>query len=550
MKTRYLSALALLTAGMAFTACSDDDNYTASTTPIITEVTTGDAVVTAVSATISNGIVKDLRSANTTFYEVGVVYSTSADPTQGGSRAVGTYSNDTVATTLQGLTTGTTYYYATYVTLKGRITKYGDVRQFTATAATATTGDATDVSATRATLAATYSGLDGLGTVEQGFKVGRSDDATSLMEGPSYTAATVEGLLPGTTYYYVPFVKVGSGYVLGQVKSFTTENQDMEYVDLGLSVMWAKCNLGAEEEQGVGTRFGYGDRTGVLYSTALTDYPAQDIADTEFDITNGVSIDGSSSMLSAMPTQAQVKELIAGTTQKAETVDGVAGVRFTAPNGNSIFLPATGYRKGTTTVADAMGHYWTGTVSSVDNAYANTLSFDADGNVKAGFSQRYLGLSLRTVRPSNEIKPNTTGSLAVGDLEGNGRIRIEIYNEFGATKSNPIISTAALKFNNRMAVTFKISGLDGNYKAGAAQSHIAGLEYADASWSPSHWSSLTGDKYDATVTGDGTYTVWMETGGEAAEGAVVFCVDIANLANDFADPAKVKAELVNIKMDY
>ena len=100
-----------------------------------------------------------------------------------------------------------------------------------------------------------------------------------------------------------------------------------------------------------------------------------------------------------------------------------------------------------------------------------------------------------------------------------------------------------------MAVTFKISGLDGNYKSGAAKENIAGLEYADASWDPSHWSGLTGDKYDARITGDGTYTVWMETGGATADGAVVFCIDINNLDNDLVDASKVKAEIVNIALD-
>ena len=55
-------------------------------------------------------------------------------------------------------------------------------------------------------------------------------------------------------------------------------------------------------------------------------------------------------------------------------------------------------------------------------------------------------------------------------------------------------------------------------------------------------------KYDANVTGDGTYTVWMET-AKAASGAVVFCVDIKNLYNELADPSKVKAEIVNISLD-
>lgn len=540
----------LVAAGMIFTACSDDDdNYSASTTPIVTSVVTGDAIVTAVSANITNGIVQDLSHANPASYEVGVVFSTQSDPTKSGTRVPGSYSNDTVSTTLSGLHTGTTYYYATYVALQNTVYKYGEVKQFTATNATATNGDATAVSYTKANLSATFAGLEGLGTVEKGFKVGLVDDATKLMDGPNRDLGTVGNLLPGTTYYYMPYVKVGDGYVLGQVKSFTTATQTMEYVDLGLSVLWAKYNLGAEEEQGVGTLFGYGDRTGENYSKDLNDYSAQDISNTEFDITNGVAIDGESPMLSAMPTLAQVKELISKTTKHIETVGGVQGIRFTAANGNSIFLPYTGYRNGTETVNDGKGFYWTGSISPVNSGYANTLTFDGNGVVKNGNSLRSYGIALRTVRPYAELKPGATGALTVGDLEGNGRLRIEIYNEYGSTKGNSVIDPGSVKFSKNMVVTFKISGLNDNYKPDAAKSNIAGLEYADSSWDPSHWSGLNGDKYDAHVTGDGTYTVWMETGGVQADGAVVFCVDIKDLSADLVDPSKVSVELVGIKLD-
>ncbi len=550
MKLKYISGMMLLAAGILLTACSDDDdNYSAATMPIVTEVNTGDAVVTAVSAAIADGTVKDLRASASNSYEVGVVYSTATDPTQGGTRVAGSYRNDTVNTTITGLTTGVTYYYATYVCLQERIYKYGDVKKFTTTNATATTGAASDVSYTKATLAADFSGLDGLTSAEKGVKVGLAQDADKLMEGPDYQVGTVKGLLPGATYHYMSYVKVGNGYVLGEVKNFTTKKQEMEYVDLGLSVLWAKYNLGAEQEQEVGTLFGYGDRSGELYSKNLGDYPSQDISDTEFDITNSVEIDGSSPMLSAMPTLEQVKELIAKTTKKVETRNGVKGIRFTAANGNSIFLPYTGYRNGKETIDDGKGFYWTGTVSQVNKDYANTLTFDDNGVVKNGNSLRSYGIALRTVRPYAELKPGETGKLAIGDLENNGNIRIEIYNEYGSTKGNSVIDPSAVKFNQNMVVTFKISGLNDNYKADASKSNIAGLEYAAASWEPSHWSALKGDKYDANVTGDGTYTVWMETNGAAAEGAVVFCVDIKKLAANLVDPSKVKVELLGVKLD-
>ncbi len=540
----------LLAAGVGFTACDDDDDdYSISSTPVVTEVKTGDAVVTAVSATISNGIVKDLSKVSSSSYEVGVIYGTSEDPTSGGSRTAGTLSNDTVSTTLTDLTTGTTYYYATYVCLQSTVYTYGEVKSFTATNATATTEEASGVSYTKATIAATFTGLDGLGDVESGIKVGRSSDASTLMEGLDREPGEVSGLFPGTTYYYLAYVKVGNGYVQSDVKSFTTEVQTMEYVDLGLSVMWAKCNIGAEEEEGIGSLIGYGDRTGELLSGDLIDYASTDISDTELDVTNAFDIDGDSPMLSAMPTLDQVKELISNTTQEKTTVNGVEGVLFTAANGNSIFLPYTGYRDEEEVIADGKGYYWTGTVSTVNSSYANTLAIEGD-EATNGNSLRYYGLALRTVRPYAEItfEDSDQSLLAVGDIEGNGNIRIEIYNAYGPTASaGSIIDPTSVTFSNNMVVTFKISGLTDNYKESAAQSNIAGLTFTDSSWGAGHWNDLTGDKYTANVTGDGIYSVYTETGG--ASDAYVFCIDISGLANDLTDASLVTAEIVSIKFD-
>ena len=546
MKIKYLSGLLLVAGAMFVTACSDDDDVAISTTPIITELTTGDAQVTAVSASI-DGTVKDLTKSSPSSYEVGVIYSTSADPTVDGTKVAGSFSNDTIKANLTGLSTGTTYNYATYVCLQGRVYKYGDVKTFTATDAQAITNDAANVSYTKATFSANYTGLEGLDNPEKGIKIGQDPD--KLIDARNFEATTVGGLLPGHTYYYAAYVKVGDGYVLGPVKSLTTLQQQMEYVDLGLSVTWAKYNLGAEEEEGVGTYFGYGDASGEQYSTDLSDYPSTNISNTELDITNGVNIDGDFPFYSAMPTLAQVKELINNTTKTIETVNGVKGMRFTAANGNSIFLPYTGYRNGKDVINNGdQGYYWTGEVSGINSNYANTI--DINGNVvKNGNSLRTLGLPCRTVRPYANIKPTDQSKLVVGDLENNGRIRLELYSEFGTSKGNSIIDPNSVKFSKTMAVTFRISGLNDNYKSGASKSNIAGLEYADADWDPGHWSSLDGDKYDANVTGDGTYTVWMETGGAQADGAVVFCIDIKDLDNDLVDASKVKAEILNIALD-
>lgn len=49
-----------------------------------------------------------------------------------------------------------------------------------------------------------------------------------------------------------------------------------------------------------------------------------------------------------------------------------------------------------------------------------------------------------------------------GDLEGNGKIRIEIYNEYGDTKNDPPINKADITNAVTVAATFTISGVAGD----------------------------------------------------------------------------------------
>ena len=552
MKLKYLSGILALAAGLFVVSCDDDDETAIATGNIITEVTTGDPVsVTAVSAVVQ-GTVKDLSQSSSSSYSVGVYYGTADNPTVSGARQTGTIDeNGTVTTTLSGLTEGVTYYYATFVTLQSRVTAYGDVKSFTATDVTVTTSDATDITATGATLSAQFAGIDGLDNPETGVKLALT--AEGVQEGKVYPLSAINGLLPGTTYYFAAYVSVGGSNLYGETKIFTTEAQEMEYVDLGLSVMWARWNIGAAAESEAGALFGYGDPTSLLLSDVASDYPAENIAGTEYDAAFRLDIDGTSEQQSRMPSSAELAELLANTTQEAAEADGVAGVRFTASNGNSIFLPVTGYRDGETTLADGIGHYWSGNVDAANNAYAGCLTLDG-ASAQAGYSLRQLGFAVRSVRekagePSqggegDGIQINNDG-IDVGDLENNGRLRIQIYNMGSGEGVNP----DDISFSRNMVVTFTISGITDNLKADAPSSFIAGLQFADKSWAFQYWSEFAGDKYDATVTGDGTYTVWTETSGGTAEGCMVFCIDIKDLHTNLADPSQVSVTVDSIEFD-
>lgn len=559
-KIKYI-ACALLSLGFIATSCSDDDDYSVATGEIVKSVTTGEAVVTATTATVS-GQVDGLAPYASTSYTVGTVYGTSQDVTTSGTRQSGSINTETgtVTTTITGLQTNVTYYYATYVTLQGKVTYFGDVHQLTTSDATITAGDAANITSVSAEVTSTLSlPVDqvnaGSSEIECGLRIARSAD--EVEDGYDYPATatsqtfntSLANLLPGQTYYYAAYFSLGDGIVFSETKSFTTATKEMEYVDLGLSVLWAKYNLGGERETDLGGLYGYGDVTGLNTSEIIGSYGTGNIAGTAADIACAISpaIDGGTDGTSTMPTNEQVAELLANTTQEFVEIDGVSGLRLTAANGNYIFLPAAGIRTGEEASGQGTeGHYWTGSINSTDDSRAQTLSFTSTG-ASAGTALRYVGQSIRTVKKTAGITVNVS-KLAVGDIENNGRMRIEIYNQYGETASDPGLNLSDIVFNKNITVRFTISGIDGNLKSGAATSHIAGLQFADSSWAASYWSAYSGDKYDAQITGDGEYEVWAENIG-AGSGAAVFCVDIDGLSNDLTDPSQFRVESLTIFLD-
>ena len=248
------SGILLLVMGMlVLSSCSDDD-YSASTTPLLKEgsVVTGDAEVTATTATL-RGSVKGLENANTASYTTGFAYGFEQDNL---SENVSGASAAEFSATLSGLKTGTTIYYQAYVTLQGQVTYKGDVKTLVTTNATATTGDVTNVDANSATFSGAVSQYPE--DAEAGIVISTNANPDSVHAGLRIKTnladkidITKAGLLPGTTYYYATYLDLGTGVVYGEVRSFTTLNQntnvDDDFVDLGLSVKWAKRNIGAKD---------------------------------------------------------------------------------------------------------------------------------------------------------------------------------------------------------------------------------------------------------------------------------------------------------------
>jgi hypothetical protein len=81
--------------------------------------------------------------------------------------------------------------------------------------------------------------------------------------------------------------------------------------------------------------------------------------------------------------------------------NGVEGYKVTGPNGNSIFLPAAGYRHWSSLYnAGSTGYYWSSTpgVYGIDN-FAGSLNFSIGNEIVTWYDSRGNGF---TVRPVSE----------------------------------------------------------------------------------------------------------------------------------------------------
>ena len=527
-------------------SCSEDENYSVSTNAVVTSITTGDAAVTAVSAT-AYGTVQDLSKMASSTYQVGAVYGVGADPTNGGTRQIGSIDDQgNVTTAISGLTEGTTYYYATFVTLQGKVTRYGEVKSFVATDANVATQEANGITSCTAVLNGQASGLEGIfSSSTVGFKYALSVDKVAtgvdvpVAEAAGVFSTKATSLLPGTTYYYAAYTKVGDGFILGNVNSFTTAEQTMEYVDLGLSVLWAKCNIGAEQETENGLLIGFGDQSFYNRSTSNDDYTPWDIAGTDEDVLYYLNIDGDAKMKSKMPTIEQIEELISKTTQEYVSDGTVSGIRFTAANGNSIFLPMGGYRQGEEIVTDGGGYYWTGNVNEVNEDYGKTLHLTTVGAQK-GVSARAYGLSLRSVREEEPVEEGITirnYNAVQGDLEGNGNYRFDIFNQWDGSGTGSdetsVLIPSEVQFQESISVTFSITGI-GSTECDAC------MIFADGTWTTQNWGYNDNGEGSVKIKGDGTYSMTLHGNGS---GLGVFAIDFLGLS------AAVGAENINVKLN-
>ena len=242
------------------------------------------------------------------------------------------------------------------------------------------------------------------------------DNKTTDGTGVGIFTSTLSDLLPQTTYYVRAYATNAAGTSYGEQESFTTlpavpNANDHAYVDLGLSVKWATCNVGAETPEGYGDYFAWGEtttKTDYSSSTSATYGLSYSSLQSQGYIDNNGNLTAQHDAATAnwggdwrMPTYDELVELKNNCTWTWTTQNGVNGCKLTSKiNGNYIFLPAAGYRFGSTSYIYSsanVGTYWSSTLDGGDYQFACDLSCTSSSLMTGTAGYRYYGQSIRPV---------------------------------------------------------------------------------------------------------------------------------------------------------
>ena len=201
-----------------------------------------------------------------------------------------------------------------------------------------------------------------------------------------YPNGTIKDMQPIKYYNFWYEMPEGYGNDDGggsSLEDYFGKPDTLQAVDLGLSVLWANCNLAAKYPRGYGALVAWGDTTGILFSglgigwndngyTWNTDNyggntPPADISGGELDVVAKYWGDGW-----RLPTLDEARELCEQCQWKLQTWGDIKWYEVIGPNGNSIVMPLAGiygddlskaksrFRVGPYYVNER-GYYWTST---------------------------------------------------------------------------------------------------------------------------------------------------------------------------------------------
>ena len=426
-----------------------------------------------------------------------------------------------------------------YYSARSETVEFSFAQPSSSSVATATP---TDITATSAVVGGTVTVPEGSHVFLRGVCWGTESnpdidgDHTTESTGIGSFSSTLEGLNPNTTYYVRAYAVTDNGLAYGEELYFTTldgGSNGHEYVDLGLpsGTMWATCNIGANAPEEYGDYFAWGEtqqKDTYDWSTYLftnggsygewgefypyyTKYCVFDYEGRQCfydNLTTLLPVDDAATANWGsgwrMPTEEEWQELHNNTTVTTTTQNGVNGRLFTASNGNSLFLPAAGYRNGSNlSNAGSYGYYWSSSLDIYSNwANCNVSDGDFDGVFQY---ERNLGQSVRPVcssvqRPTvytAEVTDITTNTAVCGGtINTNGNIAITARGVCWSTIHHPSIE---------FSQGYTTNGTDPGSFTSSITGLCAGTTYYVRAYASNSFYTIYGDEQSFTTEADGNH---------------------------------------------
>jgi len=181
-----------------------------------------------------------------------------------------------------------------------------------------------------------------------------------------------------------------------------------DWVDLGLpsGLLWSTRNIGASSPEDYGDYFAWGETSpkSVYDWDTYRYYNSSTGSFSKYTGSDGLTIlqpgdDAATANYGGRtPTKEEWQELTNNTTSQWITINGVNGLCFTGSNGNSLFLPAAGFRWGSSlSYAGSYGYYWSSSLYTDNPGGAWNFDFDSDRQDVNG-GNRLDGFTVRAVR--------------------------------------------------------------------------------------------------------------------------------------------------------
>lgn len=236
----------------------------------------------------------------------------------------------------------------------------------------------------------------------------------AMEAGEAGSAYSVDGAYMGTCGA-VPTI-FDNGYLTAGIEVFVS---NPNVVDLGLpsGLLWATCNVGADKPEDYGDYFAWGEiQPNDYYDWSVYRYCNGSISTlTKYCNKSNYGYNGFTDNLTTllpeddagtanwgsdwrMPTKEEWQELYNNTTCIWTTQNGVNGRLHTASNGNSLFIPAAGYRNlSDFSYAGSYGYYWSSSLYTDWPYLAWYFGFNSGYYNDMYYNYRYCGQSVRLV---------------------------------------------------------------------------------------------------------------------------------------------------------